>query len=647
MSKHSFLTTCILTIMAASPLSAQTVTIQANRPGHEISPTLYNGMLFEEINHGIDGGFYAELLRNGSFEDNNPIDGWVLVAPHSSQTVNRGYLSRAMNSQANYEASMVNDAQRYCARWEVGWNGDPETGMANTGYWGIRLEDNTTYRASFYARRDPILEGHRNCFEGTLTVCLESNDGEVWAESEPVSLTAEWQKFTFDLTTKGIRKPSGNNRFVIYGHGKGIVQIDLVSLMPPTFKDRPNGLRKDLGELIDVLHPKLIRFPGGCDVESCTVEHGWNWKKAIGPVDERPGKDVQHWHYRNSQRFGLDEMLRMCEDFGAEPVYCVSAGIDDGYLGTPLDKMQPLIDDLLDLIEYCNGGTDTRWGAVRASNGHPAPYNLKYIEVGNENGFGETDGEGYNERYELFYNAIKARYPDMNVIINDRLDGMKADFVDEHFFKSYESFFDEVDRYDSYDRRGPKVMVGEYCCKNNQKNLGCLAYAIAEAAFLTGCERNSDIVVSTAYATLSANLNATNYVPDLIYNNSEGFFAIPSYYMQRMFVENTGDHVLPYSVKDCGLYVAPSVETSTGDIIIKVVNRSEEAVDAEFALNGFRSGKAAGKALVLTSDDLWDGNSIDEPHKIVPREEGFSAGRRFNYSFAPISVTVLRIPGSR
>ena len=642
--RHILILLAALAALSAPGAAGQGITVRTDRPGHAISPTLYNGMLFEEINHGVDGGFYAELLRNGSFEDNNPIDGWVLVAPHLSKVVNRGYLSRAMNSQSHYEASMVNGAQRYCARWEVGWNGDPETGMANTGYWGIRLEDNTTYRASFYARRDPILEKQKSRFDGTLTVCLESNDGEVWAESEPVSLTDEWKKYSFDLTTKGISEPSGNNRFVIYGHGRGIIQIDLVSLMPPTFKDRPNGLRKDLGELIDSLRPRLIRFPGGCDVESCTVENGWNWKKAIGPVDERPGKNIQHWHYRNSQRFGLDEMLRMCEDFGAEPVYCVSAGIDDGYLGTPIDGMQPLIDDLLDLVEYCNGGLETYWGARRAANGHPAPYDLKYIEVGNENGFGETDGEGYDERYALFYDAIKERYPEMNVIINDRLNGLKADYIDEHFFKSFDSFFAEADRYDSYDRKGPKIMVGEYCCKNNQTDLGCLAYAIAEAAFLTGCERNSDIVVSTTYATLSANLNATNYVPDLIYNNSEGFFAIPSYYVQRMFVENTGDFVLPYTVDGSGLYVAPSKVSGTGDIIIKVVNPSGEAVSTDISLEGFRRSKVRGKALVLTSDDLMDGNSIEEPRKVVPRSSDFTAGKKFNYTFSPISVTVLRIP---
>lgn len=633
-------------LLAATAVSGQSVTIRVDRPGHKISPTLYNGMLFEEINHGVDGGFYAELIRNGSFENNNPVEGWFLVAPGGKSSVDRGYLSRAFNSQSCLEADMVNGAQGHCARWDVGWNGDPETGLANSGYWGISLEDGVTYKASFYARRDPILEGHKNVFDGTLTVYLESDKGEVYARSEPVSLTPEWKKYTFELTTSGIEKRTGNNRFVIYGQGRGIIQIDLVSLMPPTFKDRPNGLRKDLGALIDSLHPKLIRFPGGCDVEACTVEAGWNWKKAIGPVEERPGKVLQHWHYRNSQGFGLDEMLRMCEDFGAEPVYCVSVGIDDGYLGTSLEETKPLVDDLLDLIEYCNGDISSKWGAVRAANGHPAPYHLKYIELGNENGFGETDGEGYNERYKLFHDAIKARYPEMNVIINDRLDGMEADFIDEHFFKSYDTFFDEVDRYDSYDRNGPKIMVGEYCCKNNQTNLGCLAYAIAEAAFLTGCERNSDIVVSTTYATLSANLNATNYAPDLIYNNSEGFFAIPSYYMQRMFVENTGDRVLPFRDNGTGLYIAPSVVSATGDVIIKVVNRSEKSVSAEMILAGLGRGRVSGTATILTSDSLSDGNSISEPRKVAPFTEKFSAGRKFTYTFRPISVTVLRIKRS-
>jgi len=639
------LLTLLFFVSGELTLDAQTITIDVSKPGHTISPILYNGMLFEEISHGIDGGFYAQLIRNGSFEDNNPVEGWALVKPGSSVLVDKGYLSRAVNSLTALETEQINNSQRHCLIWNVGWNGDPETGLVNSGYWGIRLDNSTTYKASFFARKDPIFEKMGKGFNGTLTVKLESNNGVEYASSDPITITTEWKQYTCELKTSGITQVSGDNRFVIYGSGKGAVYLDVVRLMPPAYKNRPNGLRIDMAEMQAALQPKLIRFPGGCDVESCSVEDGWNWKETIGPVEERPGKTIQHWHYRNSQQFGLDELFQMCEDLGAEPIYCTSVSIDDGYVGVPVEKIQPFVQDVLDLIEYANGDAKTTlWGKKRAENGHPKPYNLKYIEVGNENGIGDTDGYGYNERYAIFYEAIKKACPEMNVIINDRLSGQKADFIDEHFFKSYDSFLKLTTNYDSYDRKGPKILVGEYCCKDNQTNLGNLRYALAEAAFLTGCERNSDIVLSTTYATLNANLNSLNYCPDLIYNNSVSCFAIPSYYMQRMFLENTGDVVLPYTIKDTSLFIAPSKVNSNGDIIIKVVNTAQSPINTEILMKGLpKNLKAKGEAIVLTSPDMQDENSITQPQKVVPASKEFKAGAHFNFTFDPISVTVLRI----
>lgn len=626
-------------------VNAQTLTIDVSKPGHAISPILYNGMLFEEISHGIDGGFYAELIRNGSFEDNNPVEGWSLVKPGSSALVDKGYLSRAVNTAVTGETDQLNKQQRHCLCWNVGWNGDPETGLVNSGYWGIRLDNNTKYKASFFARKDPVFEKMGKGFNGTLTVKLESNNGVVYASSDPITITTEWKQYTCELTTSGISTISGNNRFVIYGSSRGTIYLDRVSLMPPTYKNRPNGLRTDMAEMQAALQPKLIRFPGGCDIESCSVDSGWNWKKTVGPIEQRPGKVTQHWHYRNSQQFGLDELFQMCEDWGAEPIYCTSVSIDDGYVGVPVGKIQPFVQDVLDLIEYANGDAKTTfWGKKRAANGHPQPYNLKYIEVGNENGIGDTDGLGYNERYAIFYEAIKKAYPAMNVIINDKLAGQKADLVDEHFFKSFDSFLKLTSTYDNYDRKGPKIVIGEYCCKDNQTTLGNLRYALAEAAFLTGCERNSDIVLSTTYATLSGNLNSLNYCPNLMYNNSVSCFAIPSYYMQKMFVENTGDVILPYAIKDAALFIAPSKVSSNGDIIIKVVNTAKSPVTTAIQLKGFSgNSKAKATATVLTSPDMLDENTIDQPQKVAPVSKAFKAGQHFSYTFDPISVTVLRI----
>lgn len=634
---------CTGVIIVQAQATRSTLTIDLSKPGHNISPALYNGVLFEEISHGVDGGFYAQLIRNNSFEDNNTVEGWSLVSPGSSLLVSSGYLSRAVNSQMTSETEQLNRNQHHCLRWDIGWDGDPNMGLTNSGFWGILLDNNTKYKVSFFARIDPVSAKIGTGFKGTLTVKLESNTGTVFAASDPITLTSEWKQYSCELTTSGILNVSGDNRFVIYGSSPGLVYLDIVSLMPPTYNNRPNGMRIDLAKMMAALHPKFIRFPGGCDVESCSIDSGWNWKKTIGPIEQRPGKVVQHWHYRNSQQFGLDEMFQMCEDWGAEPIYCTSVSIDDGYIGVPIEKIQPFVQDVLDLIEYANGDAKTSfWGKQRAVNGHPVPYNLKYIEVGNENGEGDTEGYGYPERYAIFYKEIKKAYPAMNVIINDKLNGQKADLIDEHFFGSYDKFIKLANHYDDYDRNGTKVVVGEYSCKDNQTNFGNLRYAIGEAAFLTGCERNSDIVLSTTYATLSANVNAVNFYPNLLYNNSVSCFGIPSYYMEKMFVENTGDVVLPYTLNG-SLYVAPSRVNSNGDVIIKIVNATDSISNTRITIKGAPTKKSTQVTITtLTSENTTDGNSIAQPTKVIPSTSTFTAGSSFNYTFPANSITVLR-----
>jgi alpha-L-arabinofuranosidase len=637
----------------ATILKAQTansmLTVDLTKPGHQISPILYNGELFEEIGRGIDGGFYAQLISNYSFEDNNPLDSWYLVNPGSV----RGAIFRRTKTDVYYdlkfdpqrasrgalyaltsaETAQLNSNQYHCLKLDITSVGSGSVGAANTGYWGIRLDNNTTYKVSFFARKD-------DNFDGTITVKLESNDGQVYASSEPVTPTQTWQKYTCDLVTSGISGVSGSNRFVLYGSTTGSLYFDVVRVMPPTYKDRPNGMRIDMANLQAALKPKFIRFPGGCDVEHSSVEKGWNWKKAIGPIEQRPGTYEQRWGYHNSQQFGLDDFFQMCEDWGAEPVYCPSMSLAEGYGAAPLDQMQPFIDDLLDLIEYANGDAQTsKWGRLRAENGHPEPYNLKYIEVGNENG----RQKGYMERYALFYDAIKKNYPGMNVIIDDILGDQKADMIDEHFYRNFEQFLKLSTHYDNYDRNGPKIVVGEYSDKENRTEVGNLLCAIGEAAFLTGCERNSDIVISTAYGTLSENVNLDNWFPNLYYNNCVTCFAIPSYYMEKMFVENTGDYILPYTLNG-SLYVAPSRVKNNGDVIIKVVNATGEITNTRITLTGAPENlKTMGTATTLTSGSTSDENSIAHPTKVVPATNTFAAGSRFNYTFPANSVTVLRI----
>jgi alpha-L-arabinofuranosidase len=596
------------------------LTIDLSKPGHAISPILYNGMLFEEINYGVDGGFYAQLIKNGSFEDNNKLDSWYLVNPGSSHG--------GLFAQTPEESVQLNSKQIHCLKLDISSVRGGKVGAANSGYWGIRLDNNTTYKVTFFAKKDVS-------FNGTITVKLESNSGQIFASSGTFRPTTSWQKFTCDLNTSGITKVTGENRFVIYGSSTGSLYFDVVRVMPPTYKNRPNGLRIDMAEMQAALHPKLIRFPGGCDVEHTSVDSGWNWKNTIGPIELRPGMTDQSWGYHNSQQFGLDDMFQLCEDWGAEPIYCTSMSIDDGLVTTTMDQMQPFIMDVLDLIEYANGDPKTtKWGKIRAENGHPASYNLKYVEIGNENG----TTKGYHERYALFYSAIKQAYPSMNVIINTELNGQKADLIDEHHGTRPFNFFD------SYNRNGPKIVIGEYGEKENETEVGNLTYAIKEAVFLAGIEHNSDIIVCTTFSTLSANVNFVNWYPDLYYNNSVSFFAIPSYYMERMFVENTGDVILPYT-HNSSLFVAPSRVNSSGDIIIKVINASEILSSTTVTLIGApENKKVGGTATILTSCDPSDENSLAHPTKIIPATSKFSVpGHRFIYSFPANSITVIRL----
>jgi alpha-N-arabinofuranosidase len=391
-----------------------TLTIDLSKPGHAISPALYNSILFEEVNHGVDGGFYAQLIKNGSFEDNNNMDGWSLIDPGSSEGT--------LHIQSSAETTQLNSNQAHCLKLKITSVDFGSVGAANEGYWGIRLDNKTTYRVSFFARKDPD-------FKGTITVKFESNDkafsgyrGFVYASSDPLTPTENWQKFTCELTPAGITHITGENRFVIYGSSTGSLYFDDIRVMPPSFKERPNGLRTDLAEKLSELHPKFIRFPGGSDVgKSKTLDYSWNWKKTIGPLEQRPGMKAQQWNYRNSQQFGLDEIFQMCEDLGADPVYCIPIGNISSV--ATIDELQPFIQDVLDLIEYSNGDSQTtKWGKQRSANGHSMPYNLKYIEVGNERFY----SRGYHERYSVFYSAIKKAYPEIKIIITDLIEDQEA-----------------------------------------------------------------------------------------------------------------------------------------------------------------------------------------------------------------------------
>ncbi len=510
-------------VSMAAPAQA-TLTVDVDKPGHAISPTLY-GIFFEDINCSADGGIYPELVRNRNLEDSARPDHWSILSSGSAVVLITVDSSQPASAR-NPHALKVNIASV----------GSGRVGVVNSGYWGIALAKGQVYELSLLARAGAG-------FTGPLTLSLESNDGVVYAQESIPKLSADWKSYKFSLTANDTDPRA---RLVISTTKAGTFWLDMVSLMPKeTWKN--HGLRPDLANMLNGLKPAFVRFPGGCWVEGDTLATAYRWKQTIGDPAERR---TQHnlWQYEATHGLGFHEYLQMCEDLGAEPLFVINCGMshqEQREQPRSVQGVQEYVQDALDAIEYANGPVTSTWGAVRAKNGHPAPFNLKYMEIGNENG-----GPAYVARYGLFYDAIKAKYPQMHLIADEwsgRPDNRPIEIVDEHYYSSPEFFINNADRYDSYDRAGRKVYVGEYAVTQGCGQ-GNLRAAVGEAAFMTGLERNSDVVLMASYAPLFANVNYKKWNPDLIDFDSSRAYGIPSYYVQKMFSENRGDAVLPLNI---------------------------------------------------------------------------------------------------
>ncbi len=507
-------------LLARLVLAQATITVDVNRPGHAIPHTLW-GIFFEDINLSADGGLYPELVRNRSFEDSDRPAYWKLSSAAGSQS--------AMDLD---ESRPLNPFNRHSLRVNV--NGTFT--LENDGYWGMNILQGAGYTFRVATRA-------ADSFTGPLEVKIVGSTGTVLARGEISGLTARWNYHTLDLTASG-SDPQAN--LEISGHGTGTLFLDMVSLMPQqTWKN--HGLRTDLCESLDALHPAFMRFPGGNWIEGDDLAHMYHWKTTIGPIDSRTPL-WNTWGYNTTQGLGFEEYLQLCEDLGAEPVFAINCGMSlrDS---VPLGQMGQWIQDALDAIEYANGPTNSVWGSLRAQAGHPAPFHLKYMEIGNENG-----GRDYWQRWALLANAIRRKYPDMQLIMTTSLSGYpyppdpKPDMVDEHYYESPESFMRRADQYDTYSRKGPKIFVGEYAVTQGAGQ-GNLRAAIGEAALMTGIERNSDVVLMASYAPLFVNVHHRAWNPDLISFDGSRWFGSPSYYVQQMFSDNRGDVTLPITVE--------------------------------------------------------------------------------------------------
>ncbi|WP_337671976.1 alpha-L-arabinofuranosidase C-terminal domain-containing protein [Prevotella sp.] len=624
------LLSCIIAASSLLGAYAQTHTFDVNtkKVGAKVQPTMY-GIFFEDINYAADGGLYGELVKNRSFEFPDALMGWKAFGKF--EVKNDGPFER-------------------CPHYVVlGYSGhnDTATGLQNEGYFGIGIEKAEDYRFSVWAK---AVSG-----DATVEVSLvDENTMEEHQEFATAELKVsgnEWKKYELVLKpTKTVQK--ANLRLLL--KGKNSVALEHVSLFPKhTFKDRDNGMRRDLAQALYDLHPGVFRFPGGCIVEGSSLEQRYQWKNSIGPVENRPlngNRWLSTFNYRlfpdyyQSYGLGFYEYFLLSEDIGAEPLPVLNVGMACQYQNwnnpkahVPVDSLQPYIQDCLDLIEFANGDVNTTWGKKRAEMGHPAPFNLKFLAVGNE----QWDNL-YYERLRPFVKAIKAKYPNIKLIGTSGPDSegemfdkgwkamkeLKADLVDEHFYRDEHWFLSHGLRYEGYDRKGPKVFAGEYACHGKGKKWNHFETSLYEAAFMTDLERNADVVDMATYAPLFAHVDGWQWRPDMIWYDNTRMFKTVSYYVQQMYACNKGTNVLPLTMNgkavagqegQDGLFASAVVDKQKGEVIVKVANTSDKTQEVTLNLNGLKGSRSA-SLTTLQCDNMDAENTLDNPNKIRPVE---------------------------
>ena len=614
----------MILIIGGWAMAAQTatITIQANLPGVTISSNLF-GIFFEEINSAGDGGIYAELVRNRSFEDsNNSIPFWNTVS--NGTAIGQLSLDTSMPlSSSNLQSLKITMS-----------GGAGTVGAANGGFWGIPLSQGAAYNLGFYARGAPG-------FIGPIIIRLESATGNpVYAQNSIGGLTTNWQHFSFSLVPNATDPVA---QLTLQISQVGSAYIDFVSLFPAqTFNDRANGLRPDLAQQLADLKPSFVRFPGGSWVDGVNLADAYHWEPTVGDPANRTER-YNLWGYMVSNGLGYHEYLQMCQDIGAQPLFCINCGMDVGQNAVATNQLSSWVQEALDAIQYANGDTNTFWGAQRAANGHPAPFNLQYMEIGNEN-----NGSAYNDHYGMFYHAIKSAYPSIHLIADSQgtiPTSAPVEIVDQHYYSDPGFFGSSATLYDNYNRSGPKVFVGEYAVTSGSGN-GNLAGALAEAAFMTGLERNSDVVEMASYAPLFCNLNNKDWNPDLIYFTGTQVYDTPSYYVQQMFSLNRGTVILPAVVSNANasLFVSASLVPESGLVIVKAVNVSSSTLSATLNINGVQSVAPAATVIQLASANPLDENSLALPTNVFPATNVISnVGTQFNVVLPSNSLTIYRL----
>lgn len=658
MKRISKLVTTAFLLMTGHVSFSQTMTLKVNGPQSEVQPTMW-GIFFEDINFSADGGIYAELVKNRSFEFTEPMMGWKEVKKEGIGNVLIVNRETGHASNPRYAHITVDAAKG-------------SYGLFNEGFRGMGFKNETVYNFSILARS--------TAGQVAGKLLLLDDKGTVIGQTTLPVIDKEWKQYT--ATVKADRTVAKGGVQLLFS-GNGALDIDMVSLFPQdTWKQRPGGLRNDLVQLLADLHPGFVRFPGGCIVEGRDLANRYQWKKTVGKVADRT-LIVNRWNtefahrapgdYFQSYGLGFYEYFQLSEDIGAAPLPIINCGMacqfNTGEVADD-DDVAVYIQDALDLIEFANGSTATKWGGLRAEMGHPAPFNLRHLGVGNE----QWDSQ-YVARYQRFEEVLKAKHPEIKLVSSvgpfssgerfdylwSKLKPSKADLVDEHYYMPPEWFLKNANRYDNYERKGPKIFSGEYAAHvrtpkgqketDTAEGRNTWESALAEAAFMTGLERNADIVQMASYAPLLAHVDAWQWRPDLIWFDNLRSVGTPNYYVQRLFSNNKGTHTIAVTSNGQtltgqeGIYASATVDKAEHKILLKVVNATDKAVTYKVSLEGAVTVKGAAKQTVLTAKNKTDINTLDAPAVVVPEDYILTPGKNnVSVSVKANSLNVIALP---
>mgnify|MGYP000089084508 FL=1 len=645
----------VLALAAGSALQAQTneLVIQAGKPGAEIQPTMY-GLFFEDINYAADGGLYAELVKNRSFEFPQHFMGWKTFGKVS------------LKDDGPFERNP------HYVRLAYAGHPHKQTGLDNEGFFGIGIKKGAEYRFSVWAR---VAEGETPAkIRVELADTKSMGEQQAFATADVTVDSREWKKYQVILKPE-VTNPKAILR--IFLASRQTVDLEHISLFPvDTWQGHENGLRKDLAQALADIKPGVFRFPGGCIVEGTDIASRYDWKKSVGMVENRPLNE-NRWQYTFPHRFfpdyyqsyglGFYEFFQLSEEIGAEPLPVLSCGLACQFQNPNMDAHVPLCDldsyiqDALDLIEFANGAVDTPWGKIRADMGHPAPFNLKLIGIGNEQW-----GKEYPEHLVPFVKAIRKKYPDIKIVGSSGPDSegeqfdylwpemksLKADLVDEHFYRPEAWFLSQGARYDNYDRKGPKVFAGEYACHGKGKKWNHFHASLLEAAFMTGLERNADIVHMATYAPLFAHVEGWQWRPDMIWFDNLNSVCTVSYYVQQLFATHKGTNVLSLTMNkkpvtgaegQNGLFASAVCDKNKNEIIVKVVNTSGKKQSLSLIFNGLKKKEvlSGARCIKLSSTGMDKDNTIENPLAIIPQETSLDVnGHTLNVDLEPVTFAV-------